>query len=134
MTSTIETEQIISVGEEVVVGSASPKTHYSVFFEDDRETGCFYALDESLEENRILDALQIYRVSSVLDRDKPSLLQVLWSEDGLKAALLINDYPHAAFNFSEKRGYCRSNFPPPNEGWTSFGHEWSDAAFRDDFP
>ena len=131
MPSTIEAEETIQVGHETVVPSPSPITKYAVVFEDDGETGYFYGLDTSRNDhNQILDALNIYNVHSVIDKDKPSLIQIVWSEDGLKAALFINGYAHAVFDFAAKRGYCRSNFPPPNEEWTSFGKEWSDAVLE----
>ena len=131
MLSMIEAEETIQVGHETVVPSKSPITQYGVVFEDDGETGYFYGLDTTRNEhNQILDALHIYNVRSVIDKEKPSLVQVVWSEDGLKAALYINGYAHAVFDFAAKRGYCRSNFPAPNEEWTSFGKEWSDAALE----
>ena len=129
MPYTLEAEEPIQVGHETFVGSNSPVTNYGVVFEDDGETGYFYGLDTSLNEgDQILDALRIYNVRSVIDKEKPSLVQLVWSEDGLKAALYINDYPHAVFDFAARRGYCRTNFPRPNEKWTSFDKEWSDAA------
>ena len=99
-----------------------------VFFEDDGDTGYFYDLDTCAESNQILDALHIYNVVSVVDKEKPSLAQIEWSEDGLRAPLFINGYAHAVFDFAGKRGYCRTNFPSPEKKWTSFGHEWSNAA------
>ncbi|MBX4354571.1 DUF2251 domain-containing protein, partial [Mycobacterium tuberculosis] len=46
--------------------------------------------------------------------------------------LLINGYPHGAFDFVGKNGYCRSGYPPPiNKVWSLSGHEWSDSV--DDF-
>ncbi len=57
---------------------------------------------------------------------------ILWSGDGIKCALLINAYPHAAFDFEAKRGYCRTNFPnfPKTSAgcWDSSDHHWSDEA------
>ena len=130
MGSRIEAEQIIYVGEGAVIQSDSPTTQFAVVFEDDSETGYFYGLDTLAEENPILDALHIYNVAAVSDKDKPSVAQIVWSEDGLKAALVINQYPHAVFDFAAERGYCRTNFPPPDRNWTKFGHEWSDAVIE----
>ncbi|HJY28378.1 MAG TPA: DUF2251 domain-containing protein [Pyrinomonadaceae bacterium] len=131
MPATIEAEETIRVGHETLVVSTSPITEYGVVFEDDGETGYFYGLDTSRNEGKqILDALHIYNVRSVIDKEKPSQVQIAWSEDGLKAALYINGYPHAVFDFAGKRGYCRSNFPSPNEEWTTFGKEWSDAVLE----
>jgi hypothetical protein len=47
-------------------------------------------------EFHIVEALQIYVVTNVTDRQKPSELAIVWCSDGTKAALLINDYFHAA--------------------------------------
>jgi hypothetical protein len=128
MASTIEVEQTIRVGEKTLIECPSPTTQFAVVFEDDGETGYFYGLDDSAEGNPILDALHIYNVDAVSDKDQPSVVQIAWTEDGMKSALFINRYPHAVFDFAAKRGYCRTNFPPPDGKWTSFGHEWSDAA------
>jgi len=126
----IYAEEALTVGTETVVDSGSPQGRYVVVFEDDGETGYFYALDAVGEENPILDALHIYNVSSVADREILSTLQIVWSVDGLKAALVINRYPHAAFDFEARRGYCRTGFPPPNTDWTQHGHEWDDAVLE----
>jgi hypothetical protein len=31
---------------------------------------------------------------------------------------VINNYCHAIFDFENHGGYCRNEFPPPNEFWT----------------
>ncbi len=88
-------------------------------FEDDGRTGYFYALDESLEGNPILDAVHIYNVEDISDAHIPSDVKIGWSEDSQKCVLLINGYPHAAFDFVGKNGYCRSGYPTPR--LTRFG-------------
>ena len=130
MPSTVEAEETIQVGHEIVVASRSPTAEFEVVFEDDGTTGYFYGVDSSSKEIQILDAMHIYNVASVVDKARPSLVQVAWSEDGLKAALFINGYAHAVFDFAATRGYCRTNFPPPSGTgtWTAFDHEWSDSA------
>jgi len=114
------------------VEGPSPSTPFAAIFEDDGETGYFYALDTRQEENPIIDALHIYEVEAVTDKHRPSNVQIIWSLDDRKAALLINDYPHAVFDFDAKRGYCRSGFPPPvgDTGWSADGHEWDDSALQ----
>ena len=130
VTLSVNIGEAIRVGDETFVASDSPAAEYSVVFEDDGDTGYLYALDTSLSESRILDALHIYNVANVVDKDKPSLVQIEWSEDGLKAALWINGYTHAVFDFAQKRGYCRTNSLSPNRKWTSFSKEWSDAVLE----
>jgi hypothetical protein len=122
-------EQEIRVGEPTVVEAASPTPPFVVVFEDDGSTGYFYALDTSRAENPIVDALHIYNVASVTDKHRPSKVELVWSQDDLKAALLINRYPHAVFDFQARRGYCRTGFPPLAQGgWTQHGHEWDEKA------
>ena len=122
---TLAVDQTINVGKETVIESASPTSDFAVVFEDDCDTGYFYGINKK-KANPILDALHIYDVKSVTDKDIPSQLVIIWSSDGLKAALLLNQYPHAVFDFQAKRGYCRSNFPPPDKSWTKYSHEWDD--------
>ena len=125
-------EQIFHVGSNFILEEGSPNGLCIVFFEDDGETGYFYAADDSEADNAILDAVHIYNVKNVVDRDQSSRFSIVWSEDSLKTALLINGYPHAAFDFSKRRGYCRTNFPnfpeKPESDWRSSDHSWSDDA------
>jgi hypothetical protein len=121
-------EETIIVGQPIVVEGPSPSAPFGVVFEDDGSTGCLYGLAFAREDNPIVDAMHIYNVAQVTDRDKPLLVQLLWSKDGLKAALMINKYPHAIFDFEAKRGYCRSGFPPSDGTWSVFDHAWDDKA------
>ncbi len=123
-------QETINVGKETTVFGESPKGRFATVFDDNEETGYFYALDAEKTDNQICDAMQIYNVTNVVDKTVPSKLEIVWSEDGLKSALLINNFPHAIFDFAEKRGYCRTNFPPSNKTWTSFEHEWIDEALK----
>lgn len=130
MESAIYAERTLNVGTETVIDSLSPRGQYAVVFEDDGRTGYFYALDMSRGSNPILDALHIYNVESVVDRGVPSVVQIMWAGDGLKAALIINNYVHAVFDFEANRGYCRTGFPPPDTRWTQYSHEWDDSALE----
>ena len=121
---------VLRAGTPTFVSSTSGSAPFGTFFEDDGETGYFYAMDQAGEEGKILDAVLIYNVASVADRDEPSQIAIIWSTDGLKSALLINDYPHAVFDFQVRRGYSRSNFPnfpdDPARAWHTASHEWRD--------
>ncbi len=119
------TKEELSVGVETVVQSDSLIGRYQTVFEDDGETGYFYALDTEKADNPIVDALHIYNVQSVTDKDKPSELHIIWSGDGMKAALFINSYPHAIYNFADGVGCCRTDFPPPADASTT--HEWDES-------
>ena len=121
-------EATLIVGQELVVEGPSPSANVMTVFEDDATTGYFYALDMTIADNGIVDALHIYNAADVTDGDVPSTLRIVWSRDGLKAALLINDYPHAVFDFEVKRSYCRTGFPPPSNNWSAQSHDWDDAA------
>ena len=128
MKGVIENEGELIVGKEMILESNSPQNALAAFFEDDAETGYFYVLDTSLAEP-VIDALEIYNVSNVRDGNIPSTVQIAWSNDGLKTALIINDYVHAVFDFDSQRGYCRTGFPSITD-WSKDGHEWSDKALE----
>lgn len=100
-------------GDETWYGSDAPVGDNSVVFEDDGDTGYFYAVERCGEDLKILDAVQIYAVRNVVDREIPSELDVVWTPGGQQAALYLNGYPHAVFDFNARRGYCRTGFPPP---------------------
>ena len=125
-------ERTFKPGDQTTFGSDSPTRPHTAFFEDDGDTGYFYAMDLTRPENMIVDAVHIYNVANVTDRDRDSTVSILWSDDGTKCALLINNYAHAAFDFEATRGYCRTNFPNfsknPSGCWNSSDHHWSDAA------
>ena len=118
------------IGNEAFMESVSPIGQHAVVFEDDEDSGYFYALDTSLAGQQILDVLHVYDVKSVLDRFKPSLFRIVWSRDGIKAGLLINNEYHAVFDFDAHRGWCRSGFPPSGSGWSKDGHDWNDQVLR----
>lgn len=60
MKGTIGAEQTIIVGEETFVDSTSPIHPVAVVFEDDGDTGYFYAVDRTGEGLHIFDAAHIY--------------------------------------------------------------------------
>ena len=84
-------------GQELVLESFFEQSPYGVVFEDDCGTGYFYAVHQ---EEGILDALHIYNV-----------------EDLGLAALDINGYIHAVFDFAAHAGYCRNAFPEASGDW-----------------
>jgi hypothetical protein len=106
------------------------ESSYSAVFEDDGDTGYFYAYHRD-NEPHILDAVHIYNVANIADRDKTSTVQIGWSSDGSMAALVINNFVHALIDFSAKRSCCRTGFPP-HSGTFSADHTW-DEAMLDDF-
>ncbi|MBK1832379.1 DUF2251 domain-containing protein [Verrucomicrobiaceae bacterium R5-34] len=127
MNAHIGVEDVIEPGQEKVIESDIPSRAHGVVFEDDGETGYFYARDYSNTDQLFCDALHIYSVEDVVDREIPSDLMILWSPDYSKAALLINSYPHAVFDFNTQCGYSRDNFPEPDpdSGWSHM--VWSDS-------
>jgi len=104
----------ISVGQPIVYESDALDKPYGVVFEDDGRTGYFYARDYNLSDVPFVDALHIYSVKGVLDSDTPSTLRIIWSHDWSKSALLLNDMPHAIFDFESKVGYSKDSFPEPD--------------------
>jgi hypothetical protein len=121
-------EHTFNAGEDTFIESVSSENNYGVVFEDDKETGYFYALEfeAGTRNQRILDALHIYTIENVSDKHKPSALKIIWSKDWLKCALIINNYCHAVFDFENQGGYNRDEFPPPNAIWTKGSRKLTD--------
>jgi hypothetical protein len=101
-------------GDETWYASDAPVGSHSVVFEDDGDTGYFYAVERRGEDIQILDAVQIYALRNVVDREIPSELEIIWTEGGEQAALYLNSHPHAVFDFHVRRGYCRTAFRHPH--------------------
>ena len=113
-------QQNFVAGEDTFIESFSSENNYAVVFEDDLQTGYFYAIeiDETSREQKILDALHIYEVERIAEKDRPGVINIVWSTDWSKCALIINNYCHAVFDFENQGGYNRNEFPPPNSFWT----------------
>jgi hypothetical protein len=125
----IVARETFTVGRPLVVDADSPMGRYASVFEDDGQTGVFYAVDTDVEDgNPVQDALLVYLAADVTDGHLPSTLEVGWSEDGLKALLLINDAPHAAFDFARRQGWCITGLPEAavNKAWSTSSRRWSD--------
>lgn len=109
-------DQVFTVGHDTFIDSTTENGN-AVVFDDNEETGYFYAVDIN-NDLSILDALHIYNVADVIDKDKPSTIRILWTTDLMKAVLSINNYYHAIFDFNAKAGYSRNGFPNSNRSWT----------------
>ena len=127
MPSDIHLGETIIIGNPISLECPSPKTSYSVVFEDDGATGYFYGLNWENKKQPVLDALQIYNVKDILDTDVSVKIEIIWSEDGLKSGIAINGFTHAVFDFEARKAYCRTNSPPPDRKFTK-SHKWKDEA------
>ena len=105
----LDLEEIFIVGQDTFFDSISPTNSFGVTFEDDLTTGYFYAVDTQ-PDLQILDALHVYNVADVIDKDKPSKIQITWSDDGEIASLLINNYYHAIFTLKKKPDIVETDF------------------------
>lgn len=121
-------EQAFIPGEDTFVESSSSESNYAIVFEDDTETAYFYAieLDDASGEQKILDALHIYESANAPNKGKRSIIKIIWSTDWQRCALVINNYCHAIFDFTNHGGYNRNEFPPPNEIWTQSERKLTD--------
>jgi hypothetical protein len=116
------------VGQPTTVQAPAPAGPFSAVFTDDGETGYFFALDMTAEDNKVRDGLHVYNVSGVADNDKVAHLHIGWSDDARKVVLLINGVPQAVFDFDAQRGYCQTGYPPPaaDGAWPQETHAWSE--------
>ncbi|MFC4994743.1 DUF2251 domain-containing protein [Rubritalea tangerina] len=111
-------ESTIRVGVETIIESDAAYNKHGVVFEDDGETAYFYARDYTRDE-LFVDALHIYDVANISDKHLPSKIKILWTRDYKAAALLINQRPHAVFDFEKRCGYTEDPFPdlPADSDW-----------------
>lgn len=100
-----------------------PDSEFGVVFEDDGNTGYFYATNASA--TRIYDALHIYDCGDTLRIDEGTSAFVVWQPALEKAGLFIRDHFHAVFDFRNRKGYCRSGFPTPLAEW-KVSHDWEE--------
>ena len=125
------------------LSSDSPTVPWTVVFEDEGVAGYFYACDRSQEkhEHAILDAMLIYNVAALaksdaeLGRPEPQrIASVEWSRDGMQAVLYLDRYPQALYDFANRCGYCRMNFPnfmaEQGDIWNKASHAWSEEALQ----
>jgi len=109
---------------------------WTVVFEDEGVAGYFYACDRSREtqEDSILDAMLIYNVSTLQDREPVRIASVEWSRDGQKAVLYLDGTAQALFDFEAHTGFCRTNFPnfleQTGDSWRKSTHAWSEEALH----
>ena len=118
------------VGTATVIEGTALNAPRACVFEDDETTGYFYAVDISDEAQPIKDAVLIYNVAQVEDRERPSIVQIVWSENDRACVLTINDYFHAAFDFEKKIGYARTGFPESGKAGDWSRRHWSDEALK----
>ena len=129
MPLTIVAKETLRVGQPLVVDADSPEGRHAVVFEDDGQTGLFYAIDTDVDDaNPVQDALLVYVVADVTDSALESTLEIGWSDDGARALLLINDQPHAAFDFTRRQGWCLTGLPEAavNKAWSQATRQWSE--------
>ena len=120
------------IGAKLVMQANAPSNLHAVVFEDDGDTGYFYALAPTESgELELLDALHIYNAEADL-RDADVKLEIAWSPDSALAGLRINASLWALFDFGAQTGWTRSNFPPPAGRWrmNAARPEWDDSLVK----
>ena len=110
---TLEDELFLGTPKQVGTHS-TVYDHLAVMFEDDGQTGYFYALDMRQNEQSIADMLHVYNVDSASNHHEARKLEICWDASGYLALLLINGYPHAVFDFARLVGYNGSKYPQPD--------------------
>ena len=114
-------------GDDLFLESLSPENEFGVVLEYDGETLYFYAVerDEEGPGIRILDAVLIWQRQEE-PAEAPMKLQIVWSTDWLKCALVMGRTCQAVFDFEAHRGYSVHEFPPPNEIWSQGDRKLTD--------
>jgi len=125
------------------LSSNSTAVPWTVVFEDEGIAGYFYACDRSqqTQEESILDAMLIYNVEALaksdaeLGRPEPQrIASIDWSRDGQQAVLYLDGTAQALFDFQQRCGYCRMNFPnflaEDGDSWRKSSHAWNEGALQ----
>lgn len=107
------------IGTECFVDSVSPSTHFAAVFEEDGDTGYFYALDTSLVGQQILHALHVYDVGRETARGDVIRLEIVWSADGLHAGLKGDGQLRAVLDFSSSTSWQRDAVADTGGLWQS---------------
>ena len=121
------------------LSSDSPAVPWTAVFEDEGESGYFYACDRSqqTQEESILDAMLIYNVDALAKSDaelgRPEATRIAsieWSRDGQQAVLYLDGTAQALFDFQHRCGYCRMDFPnfleESGDTWRKNSHAWNE--------
>jgi hypothetical protein len=83
----------------------------------------------------------IYNVAALaksdaeLNRPEPErIAAVEWSKDGMQAVLYLDGIPQGLYDFRERAGYCRLDFPnfleEKGDTWRKATHAWSEKLIR----
>jgi hypothetical protein len=105
------------IGTEFFSDSMSPQGGFATVFEDDGETGYFYALDTKSVNQQIVSALHVYDVASE-GNGTQVLLETIWTSDGLMCGFLIDHTVVAVFDFGDKSGWQRLPISDSHGEWT----------------
>lgn len=98
---------------------------YGVVFEDDGETGYFYATNAA--NSVIFDALQLYNQNSSEMKPMGEEVYIVWNPVKHKVGIFYNNKFQAVFDFSSSRGVCRTGFPATKGTGSTNEPEWDDS-------
>ena len=102
---------------------------FGVVFEDDGETGYFYATNERLDE--ILDALHLYNVGDPVQLKPGDEVFIVWNPALRKAGIFYHNQFQAIVDFKRRCACCRTGFPPRiHTGWCQSAHEWDESLVK----
>lgn len=108
----------IEEGTAIVLEARSMSEPFTAVFEDDGDTGYFYALDlRGGHAAKIVDGVQIYSVGDGTGT-RTRAIRLEWSADGWRAGLRVDGVLEAVLDFARQRGMCRTGFPPARDPWT----------------
>jgi hypothetical protein len=112
MTILVTIQAQLIVGEAQVIKSLAPEGMLAAVFEDDGQTGYFYALDESVEGNPIQDAVYIYNVEDISDGHIPSDVKSAGQKTVRSACSLSMDIRMERSILWGKMGTAEADFLP----------------------
>jgi hypothetical protein len=110
--------QTLHVGALTVIETFADRTPYGVVLEDDGEVAYFYGLDTRRGDRAVVDSLYLYCVSDLeqhpredLKIEVPCDVEIVWSADQERVALLMNGRAEACLRLCRQAGVLPQQFP-----------------------
>lgn len=120
------------MGMQTHLHSPSPVSPYAGVFESDDDGAVFCAVSLSSDQDpEVDDVIEVFSKDEIGQISADSDIRIVWSKDGNKCGLIINDNFYAMFDFAKKEGHTRKPTSVPESGWTRVAFSWTDAIAED---
>ena len=115
-------------GSGAFFSSESLRPPFGAVFEEEGGVAYLYACDLTESTSQILDAVLVYQVDTSAIAIRDSEARIMWTSDGLKAGLFLDERLEATIDFENRTASSRTNYPPPSGPWSGRSRpSWSES-------